>query len=102
MDNPDPTIFITILDHKAALVAQQKVFDDAVSAAVTRAEEVEAKASCIIAAKAAIADGKLDAEATIAAIDAEIKRAERPETDKRRAEIESQMAELAQKLAELP
>jgi len=112
MSNPDPTQFIFITEHIAALVSQQAEFDQSLDALRTQivakdstiadlaADKTRAQAESD-AVKTAVEDKTLDAAATAAAILGIIAAGKVPENDRKRAEKQKQIAVLEAEIAKL-
>jgi len=101
MENPDPTKFIAITDHVAALKAQQAEFDATTAPLKDKIAELEAYATKVAEAESAIVgaiqNAELDDTATVAAIAGVITEAKKPDattTEKRRAELLAELAAL--------
>lgn len=111
MENPDPTIFITILDHKAALVAQQAEFDAVIATHETKATEAEVKEAELSTLKAQNAEilgslksaekAKANDKTTLLALKQSLELSLAPDAVRKATELRAQAAQLEAEAAAL-
>jgi len=94
MINPDPTTFITILDHRAALVSQQVEFDQALNVLKAQAVEKNASIAELSSFKSSVVTAAQDERLGVEAIVGIIADGNASEVDRKRADILRQIAAL--------
>jgi len=94
MINPDPAIFITILDHRAALVSQQVEFSQVLDALKAQALEKNASIAELSSFKASVVTAAQDERLGVEAIVGIIADGNASEVDRKRADILRQIAAL--------
>ena len=108
MENPDPTKFIAIIDHVAALKMQQAEFDKAVESKSAELQDLQAANAALAEFKtrteagivqviATIQNPEIDSESTEKTILAIIAQGTAPAAERADAEVDKQLAELLAK-----